>query len=305
VVHPEDRDDLLRGLRHPGAEPLRIRWVRTDGTLVWTEARSTLIRDERGRVVAAEGVARDVTDRVRAEEQLRSMLDQLHVLDGERRRLLHGLVEAQEEERRRIAGDIHDDPVQVMTSTAIRLEMLQANVEDPALAADLARLEVTARRAIDRLRRLLFELRPRALDEEGLGRALTLHLSSLSPDDADPIDYRLDDRMEAEPPPESRAIAFRIVQEALTNARKHSRASKVVVELATEGRGIVVRVRDDGVGFVPDRARQRSGDRLGLISIRERAEAGGGWCRVWSSPGNGAIVECWLPVEPAPGSDPA
>lgn len=298
VVHPEDRELLLQRLRDPGAEPLLVRWIRKDGSVIWTEGRSTLIHDERGRVVATEGIARDVTDRVRAETQLRSTVDRLHVLDEERRGLLHGLVEAQEEERRRIAADIHDDPVQVMTATALRLGALGARIEDPALAAEVVRLEVTARRAIGRLRRLLFELRPPALDLEGLGRALSLHLASLSSEDR--TTYRLVDRLDQEPPPDVRVIAYRIVQEAVTNARKHARASEVVVDLGTENGGLVVRVRDDGVGFRPEEARQRAPDSLGLISIRERAEAAGGWCRIWSSPGEGAIVECWLPVPDPP-----
>jgi PAS domain S-box-containing protein len=298
VVDPDDREHLAERIRKPGAGPLLLRWIRKDGTVIWTEGRSTLIHDDRGRVVAAEGIARDVTDRVRAEEDLRSTVAQLNELDAERRRLLHRLVEAQEDERRRIAADIHDDPVQVMTATAIRLGALRLRIQDPALASEMERLEKTAQRAIGRLRHLLFGLWPPALDHEGLAPTLRMHLASLGADDR--TTYRLDDRLEADPPPDVRVIAYRIAQEALANARKHARATEVVVELEDVNRGLLLRVRDDGIGFRPDRTSERPPERLGLISIRERAEMAGGWCRVWSSPGRGTIVESWIPVPGRP-----
>jgi PAS domain S-box-containing protein len=298
IVHPDDREHLTERIREPGTDPLLLRWMRKDGTVIWTEGRSTLIHDDRGRVVAAEGIARDVTDRVRAEEELRSTVARLNELDAERRRLLHGLVEAQEEERRRIAADIHDDPVQVMTATAIRLGALRLRIQDPVLASEVERLEKTAQRAIVRLRHLLFELRPAALDHEGLGPTMRMHLDSLGDDDR--TTYRLEDRLEGDPPPDVRVIAYRIAQEALTNARKHARATEVVVELEDLNRGLLVRVRDDGIGFRPEQTEGRPPDRLGLISIRERAEMAGGWCRVWSSPGQGTIVESWIPVAERP-----
>jgi signal transduction histidine kinase len=294
LIHPDDRRDLPGRLREPGADPVPIRWLRRDGTILWTEGRSTPVRDARGRIVAAEGMARDVTDRVRAEEQVRATVQRLNQLDGERRRLLHGLVRAQEEERRRIAADIHDDPVQVMTAAAIRLGAIRARIEDPALASEVERLEVTAQRAINRLRRLLFELRPPGLEEEGLANTLRADLESLDAEEG--ASHRLEDRLEREPPVDVRVIAYRIVQEALANARKHARASEIVVELEGADRGVLLRVRDDGVGFDPEEARGRAPERLGLVSIRERSEMAGGWCRVWSAPGRGTIVECWLPV---------
>jgi len=298
IVHPDDREHLTERIREPGTDPLLLRWMRKDGTVIWTEGRSTLIHDDRGRVVAAEGIARDVTDRVRAEEELRSTVARLNELDAERRHLLHGLVEAQEEERRRIAADIHDDPVQVMTATAIRLGALRLRIQDPVLASEVERLEKTAQRAIVRLRHLLFELRPAALDHEGLGPTMRMHLDSLGDDDR--TTYRLEDRLEGDPPPDVRVIAYRIAQEALANARKHARATEVVVDLEDLNRGLLVRVRDDGIGFRPEQTEGGPPDRLGLISIRERAEMAGGWCRVWSSPGQGTIVESWIPVAERP-----
>jgi PAS domain S-box-containing protein len=303
VVHPDDREHLAERMREPGAGPLLLRWIRKDGTVIWTEGRSTLIQDDRGRVVAAEGIARDVTDRVRAEAELRSTVAQLNELDAERRRLLHSLVEAQEEERRRIAADIHDDPVQVMTATAIRLGALRLRIQDPGLASEVERLEKTAQRAIVRLRHLLFELRPPALDHEGLGPTLRMHLDALAAEDQ--VVYRLDDRLEEDPPRDVRVILYRIAQEALANARKHALATEVVVELEDVNRGLALRVRDDGVGFRADQTKGRPPERLGLISIRERAEMAGGWCRVWSSPGKGTIVECWIPLAERPTDGPA
>ena len=135
-----------------------------------------------------------------------------------------------------------------------------------------------------RLRRLLFELRPPALDEAGLAPALELFLADSFHHDG--FDWRVDNRLDAEPSPESRAVLYRVALEALTNVRKHAHASSVDVLLERRGAGVAVRVRDDGQGFeVSRRGAAPDAGHIGLLSMRERAEAAGGRFALSSSAG--------------------
>lgn len=223
--------------------------------------------------------------------ELRDTIDDLRKVDGERRRLLSGLVQAQEEERRRIAGDIHDDSVQKMTAVGMRLDTLRRRLTDEQHVEALDRLADTVRDSITSLRRLLFELRSPVLDCEGLAAALREQLDRMPQE----IQARLDNRLVGEPSVEARAILYRIAQEALANVRKHAKAGTVDVLLDQRDGGFLVRVRDDGAGFSPQDVDGSRPGHLGLSTMRERAEVAGGWCRVQSAPGEGTTVESWVP----------
>lgn len=222
------------------------------------------------------GVTRDVTERVRAER--------------EREELLSTLVAAQEEERARIASDIHDDPIQAMVAVGMQLDLFAEHTGDPDLLARVERLRTSVQRAIDRLRRLLFELSPPSL-ESGLGTAV-VELATRA-EEATGFELRIDDRTTRELPIEARTAAFRIVQEALANVRKHARAGNVVVRLEERDGGMVVTVEDDGAGIAPGTTSEPG--HLGLRGMQERAALMGGWLEFGPRPGGGTYVEFWLP----------
>lgn len=210
--------------------------------------------------------------------------------------------EVQEEERRRIAADLHDDPIQVVTAADLRAQALARRLEDPELRAEAVELHETLREATERLRSLLFELRPPALDREGLAAALRQYLGRSWGDGS--LQTTVDDRLDGEPPPDVGATLFRIAQEAVANARKHARASRVEVQLVGSRAGIRLLVIDDGKGLEPlDVASPRPGH-LGIPAMLERAELAGGWCRVDGAPSGGTVVECWLPFEPGAPAPP-
>jgi signal transduction histidine kinase len=220
-------------------------------------------------------------------------------LDIERRqaeqgRLLAELVAAEEETRRRIAADIHDDTAQAVAAAGLRMDAFVAELDDPAqreaaLAARTALIEANRR-----LRRLLFELRPPALDQAGLGAALELFLTDSFTHDG--FDWRVDNRLDDEPAPEARAILYRVALEALTNVRKHADASLVEVVLERRGVGVALQVRDDGNGFdLPAPNAPAEPGHIGLVSMRERAEAAGGRFAMTSTPGGGTTVDFWMP----------
>jgi signal transduction histidine kinase len=223
---------------------------------------------------------------------LRETMDRLQSADEARRLLLARLVRTQEEERRLIAGDIHDDIVQVMTAVSVRLAVLRSVLPaDDDRVAKLVGLETTVAEAIARLRRLLFDLRPSTLDEHGLGAAL-LEVASRAEDEGMRIE--VDDRLEETLPTETAVVLFRIAKEALANARKHAGASTHVVTIEDHESGCLLTVSDDGRGFDPETLGPQAGH-LGLASMRERAEMAGGWLRIESSPGHGTRLGCWLP----------
>lgn len=213
---------------------------------------------------------------------------------GEQARLLAELVAAEEETRRRIAADIHDDTAQAVAAAGLRIDALAADLEDPAARETALNARQALAEANRRLRRLLFELRPPALDEAGLGAALELFLTDSFAHDG--FDWRVVNRLDDEPTPEVRAILYRVALEALTNVRKHADANVVEVLLERRGVGVAVRIRDDGSGFelpAPDAPPEPG--HFGLVSMRERAEAAGGRFAMASTPGKGTTVDFWMP----------
>lgn len=231
----------------------------------------------------------------RAEDALRESRRSLSTLARDLRRgLLARVASAEEEERRRIASNIHDDTIQVMAAALLRIQVLRLQLRESQHTRSLLEVEGTMEDAIARLRDLLFDLWPQALDREGLASALRAHVEHAFRDSG--VLHTVDDQLRGEPAPEIRAVLFRLAQEAITNVRKHARPGRVDVLLEERDGGVLVCVEDDGVGFWPeDSAGSRPGH-LGLSSMRERAGREGGWCLIRSAPGAGTRVELWLPM---------
>jgi signal transduction histidine kinase len=228
------------------------------------------------------------------------LYESLRQVDSARRGLLARLVRAQEEERQTIASDIHDDSIQVMTAVGMRLYTLRKRLSDPDQLAALDEFARTLTEATRRLRSLMFELRPPALDREGLGAALRMYLEHTE-DEQGPT-YELEDRITRELSTEVRAVVYRITQEALTNIRKHAQAKRVHVLLEPMGVGVRVRIADDGVGLPAGQSDRSAPGHLGLTAMRERAELAAGWWRIESPPAGGTVVEFWIPGDPEGGS---
>ncbi len=284
-LHPADREQVIAEVERTArtGEPfgMEFRMITKDGRIVW-------IRDE-SRVITVgaegrrlwQGFLMDISEQKGAE--------------AERQRLLTHLVQAQGDERMRLASNIHDDSVQKMTAVGLRLATLRRAISDPEQLAAIDRLQDSVSQSISRLRHLLFELRPPALDREGLVAALRQYAVDVTEEDRS-LALELDDQMVEDPPVEIRTIAYRIAQEALTNVRKHSGAGGAEVRLQPRDGGLYVRIRDDGRGFSEEGADGSELGHLGLPAMRERAELAGGWLRVESAPGKGTSVEFWLPA---------
>ncbi|HEX2157468.1 MAG TPA: histidine kinase N-terminal 7TM domain-containing protein [Actinomycetes bacterium] len=231
-------------------------------------------------------VLRDVTEHHRTLRSLRQA-------DEQRRSLLERVVTSQEEERRQVAGDIHDDAIQAMVAVTLQLQALGGRLHDPRSTELIERLAATATESVGRLRQLVFELRPPLLDEVGLAAAIDQYARRAG--ELAGFVVQVSDESAGELPGELRVVAYRIVQEALANVRAHARASRVAVRLEEVDGGVLARVSDDGIGFLPGLVDRRPAGHLGLISMREQAAMAGGWCRIASAPGMGTTVELWLP----------
>ncbi|MGE5459409.1 MAG: PAS domain-containing protein [Solirubrobacterales bacterium] len=302
-LHEDDRERVVAAHHESNASggPFHCdyRLIAADGRELWFRDDAVLVRDAAGQPLFWRGVMLDITDQKRAEGKLRHSLDILRRTMEERRMLVARLEEAQEQERRRIAADIHDDSIQVISAADMRAQALARQIEDPVLHAEARELHDTLREAVERLRHLLFELRPPVLDREGLAAALRQYLEQ--PSGAPELEVALDVDLATEPPDDVRATLFRIAQEAITNVRKHAGARHLEVRLSSGEDGILLRVSDDGRGIEDLDLTSPEPGHLGLPAMVERAELAGGWCRIEGTRGRGTTVECWLPLEPSDG----
>jgi signal transduction histidine kinase len=231
---------------------------------------------------------------------LDSMADELNAREDERAHLLGAIVEASEEERKRIAGDVHDDSIQVMSAHVMNLQLLRRRVDDPELQGRIRDLEESGRAATARLRDLVFELHSPTLEEHGLEAALETLLDRAFEGEA--VICSVTSTLTEDPPMPTAATAYRIAQEAIRNARQHARASTITVQVGRDGTvavgrdesELVMRVVDDGRGFDPYAIGDRPGH-LGLRGMHERAAAVGGTVTIVAATGHGTTVECRMP----------
>jgi PAS domain S-box-containing protein len=248
---------------------------------------------------------RDSSESQRIQSALSRGLEILLSEEMSRQVLLRQLVRAREEERARIAVDIHDDAIQMVSAANLRLQQLRLRIHEPTAREVLGRLQDALSRTLSNLRHIIYDLRPPGLEEGSLDAALRAYLEQMHSDTG--IAYRLDDRLGSLVPDNRAPLVYRTTREALANVRQHARASTVTVELLEIEDGCLVRIVDNGVGYDPADVESRPGH-LGMALIRERAELAGGWSRIESSPGLGATVEFWVPfgessTDPEPGHE--
>jgi two-component system sensor histidine kinase UhpB len=221
-------------------------------------------------------------------ETLNSMLDALATYRRRLRALSSQVITAQEEERKRISRELHDETAQSLTSLLVRLRLLQG-------ARDLDELRELTAQTLEEVRKLAVELRPTTLDHLGLVAALEWY----SREYAERLDASVDFRTEGlagRLHPEVELVIYRVVQEALTNIARHARASRVEIALLFRDDAVEVEVEDNGSGFDVREATSTRERGLGLFGMRERVELIGGTFSIRSQPAHGTCIEVRVPV---------
>jgi PAS domain S-box-containing protein len=215
------------------------------------------------------------------------------------------LVEAQETERRRVARELHDVIGQALTVVKINVQATQRLLEVPTsgarLHASLERVVTGVDDALQQVRNLSVALRPSLLDDLGLAPAVRWYLDRQAQQVGFTAQFVADPALERRLPPHVEIACFRIVQEALTNIARHAQAQQVRVEMTEQNAELILRIRDDGVGFdVPQAVRDGArGASLGLLSMQERAALAGGRAEFVSHPAEGTTVTVRLPATPS------
>ena len=293
LMPPEDAARAVRVLQQlagrPGAQlPGEFRLRHSDGSWRRVEGVATnLLHDP-----AVRGIVlnyRDVTDEREHEQTLR---------DIERRRqsLLEEIINAEGEQRSRIAGELHDDTIQVMIASLVELDRSERHLRGGDMEAALgaiAKARATLAEATDRTRRLTFELRPQLLEAAGLGPAIRDLADALHRDSGAEVTVRT--RL-SRYPVDIETLAYRTIREALINVRRHAGAGNVTISVSERRGELHATVCDDGRGFAGGRRRSRTSKSMGIATARERIRAHGGRFDVTSAPGEGTTVEFSLPL---------
>jgi signal transduction histidine kinase len=216
----------------------------------------------------------------------------------ERERAIAKVLEAAQQERIRLAADLHDGPVQELTALSYGLERVDRRLQAQGPDAVLGLLGEQKNHLVKvtrTLRNLLSELRPPAIDEHGLAGALKLHAAAFAKQAKTSVD--IDAEVGHRPAPEVETIVYRITQEALNNVAKHAQAERVWIRLTADEEAVELTIRDDGVGFDPVQAARLLRDgHFGLAGMRERVELGGGRLDLDSRPGDGTTLHVALPA---------
>jgi PAS domain S-box-containing protein len=320
LVHPDDRsraddanESVARGDRTYEAE-FRLR--HKDGRYVHVLSRGFPVRRElSGPVVRIVGTHFDLTARKEAEELMRRSHEQLEARVRERTadlaraneslreemieraraerartELLARLVFAQEDERRRIAREMHDQFGEQLTALGHRIAALRDAADDPSeLPGRIEALAAVAQQIDRDVDHLVWELRPTALDDLGLQAALANYIQNWSKRSRISAELHASGLLDNRIASEAETTLYRIAQEALTNVAKHSRAKNVDVILERRADCVLLIVEDDGVGFDPGVA-GRSGDGFGLLGMQERASLVGATLEIESTAGKGTTI---------------
>lgn len=284
LVSPDAHAAFRAWLRAPGAAadglPPSPRMCRRDGSAFHAALTAAQTRhDDRPCTLL---IVRDLTEAERMRDELASGNRELQALAAR-------VFTLQEDERRAISRELHDDIGQSVTAMKMAASSALDEADPQRRRDDLEDILVLADATLDRLRDISILLRPPQLDALGLEAALRWHAERLLRNAGITADLEIE-ALPRRPDAGVEQACFRIAQEALTNVVRHARAQRVVLRLCDDGNDLHLSVHDDGGGFAPEGARG-----LGLVIMRERAQGAGGRLEVTSAPGSGTRIETWLP----------
>lgn len=222
--------------------------------------------------------------------------------DGQRLAVREAIIRAQEDERRRLAREIHDGPAQVLANAIIGLEFVDRSLQQATLASggerlttELERVKAAMREGLMEIRRFIFDLKPSMLNQRGLAATVEHYIQSYRHLFAGDIHLEIPNNL-PHLTPEQEMTAFRVIQESLQNVHKHARSTQTWVSISSAEDGLLVEVRDNGQGFRPSTTGPSLSGGFGLVGMRERAEVLGARLSVESEPGTGTSVRLVIPL---------
>ncbi|MGH9328463.1 MAG: sensor histidine kinase, partial [Terriglobia bacterium] len=227
-------------------------------------------------------------------ERLSHLAQRLKSQSEQLRRLSWKLIDVQEDTLRQVARDLHDEFGQILTALGILLSRAGQKASSPALTADIQTVKGIVEETLQNIRDRSQMFRPAILDDFGLGKTLEWFATQFSRQTGVSVHVAVAD---VRLPGDQAIHAYRIVQEALSNVARHSQASEAWVILEQNEEGLKVEIRDSGKGFLPEAARdQATGEGLGLMGMRERAQRLNGTLTIQSAPDQGTIVRVHIPA---------
>ena len=295
-IHPEEHAETIRQLQKliEGSPftSLENRIRRNDGTYLWFETLTTPLRDAQGVIKIFQSTSRDISERKRIEKALKESEEKLDFLSNQ-------LINAQEQERNRVAMELHDELGQALVGLKFQLSNLQKRLrkDQRGLKEELEQTLRYLDQVTENVRRLSRDLRPTILEHFGIAAALRWLVEEFSKYYRIEISNRIKD-LPGLFSKEQEIIIYRIVQEALTNIGKHARAGTIIVEAREEAGRILFIVEDDGCGFDLQEitAREASKRGLGLAAMDQRARMAGGTLQIRSRQGAGTRITFALPI---------
>jgi len=293
TVHPDDLEPCARIYEPAFAAQtpfiMEFRMRRHDGSYRWI-LDTAVPKYADGVFAGYVGCSIDITERRVAEEESRKSQLALERSHHEIQQLAGQLIGAHEDERRRLARELHDDVTQRLALLAIEAGRMESAVGAPEGVAPLRRDLI---RLSEDVHALSYRLHPSMLDDLGLTEALRTECERVARNSALRVEVSTQD-VPISLAGETSLCLFRVAQEALSNASRHARASAVTVMLSPSGRGLELAIKDDGCGFDDARPRERAS--LGLASMRERVRIAQGKLDIKSKPGRGTSVVAWVPA---------
>jgi PAS domain S-box-containing protein len=273
-----------------------------DGQIRWITARATVLRDNLGRPARILGINVDITERKEAEEALRRSHEDLEIQVEARttalRSLSSHLLRAQDDERRRIARELHDSLGQYLAAIKMNLDLMSDSA--PVPAATLAELRELAQQSLTETRTLSHLLHPPLLDEAGFASAASWYVGGFSQRSGVKVEFHIPAQLQRLPS-RVETVLFRILQEALTNIHRHSGSTTAEIILTVAHGEVSMRIADSGRGIPPEMLarfqRNGTGSGIGLAGMRERVKELGGDLKIASSSSGTTLTVCLPTVE--------
>jgi len=303
-ITEDQREDALRELAETGRFRIEVITYGKDGTPVYVEGVTVALRGEEGEITGYVNIRRDITERKRTENELHLLNQELAERGRELHRMVRRIVAVQEEERRRVAYEVHDGFTQTAAAAYRRLQTF-AEHRRPESEEDREALEdaiALVRRTVEEARFVIANLRPTTLDDFGLATAIRMQIEELQ---TEGFEASYEETLGEERLPSTLEVnLFRLAQEALSNVRKHAETDRLRVAIGRHEEVVRLEVRDWGRGFRTSDVRGGAGpgETVGLSSMRDRVVLLSGSLQIRSEPGIGTSVVAEIPL-PADGEE--